>query len=241
MELPDDGVEEPASEVRDAGRRLLDSSAAVRRRVVRTLHEGAQQRLITIMTSLRLAADGLRDDQPELHGLLMEAANQAKESVDELRELAFELFPSVLATRGLEAALRGVAARSTVPVTVTSALAERLPDELAAQAYFVVAEAIAAATRSDGVSVDVDLSLRAGRLVARVQDHARAADSIDDSPAAGFPARILGLSELVDRVTLLGGRLIVSSELHRGRSLAIELPVPASEGLVPRPVSAAGT
>lgn len=241
MGFPDDGVEGPAPDVRDAGRRLLDSSLVVRRRMVRTLHEGSQQRLITILTSLRLATDGLREDQPELRGLLMDAANQAKESVDELRELAFELYPSLLATRGLEAALRGLAVRSPLPVTMTTALPERLPDGLAEQAYFLVAEAIAVATRSDGVSVDVDLSLRAGRLVARVQDHARAADTIDDSPAAGFPARITGLSELVDRVTLLGGRLVVSSERHRGRALVIEIPLPDSDAPVPHSVSAAGT
>jgi signal transduction histidine kinase len=241
MGFHDDGAEGPAPDVRDAGRRLLDSSLALRRRLVRTLHEGSQQRLITILTSLRLASDGLRDDQPELRGLLMDAADQAKESVDELRELAFVLYPSVLATRGLEAALRGLAVRSALPVTVTTALPERLPDGLAAHAYFVIAEAVAAASRSDGVSVDVDLSLRAGRLVARVQDHARPADTIDDSPAAGFPARITGLSELVDRVTLLGGRLVVSSELHRGRTLMIEIPLPDPDDAVAHPVSAAGT
>ncbi|WP_134656331.1 sensor histidine kinase [Streptomyces sp. H23] len=194
--------------------RLVDAFEAERRRIERDLHDGAQQRLVALTMALGLA----RLDAPPgpLADQLAKAHGEAGKALEELRELIHGIHPKVLADYGLPAAVADAADRSAVPVDVSLELPGRLPQAVEAAAYFVVCEALANIGRHSGATrAAVTGGHRDGRLVLRVRDDGRGgADA-----AAGS-----GLTGLADRVSVLDGRLSLSSPPGGPTLLSVEIP-----------------
>ena len=115
---------------------------AERRRLERDLHDGAQQRLVSLALDLRLARAALRDDPDRADELLLGAGDELSQALEELRELARGIHPAVLSDRGLEPAVEALASRAPLPVEVDARLGERVAEPIELAAYFVVAEAL---------------------------------------------------------------------------------------------------
>ncbi|RSN39651.1 sensor histidine kinase, partial [Streptomyces sp. WAC 04229] len=194
--------------------RLVDAFESERRRIERDLHDGAQQRLVALTMALGLA----RLDAPPgpLADQLAKAHGEAGKALEELRELIHGIHPKVLADYGLEAAVADAADRSAVPVDVTLELAGRLPKAVEAAAYFVVREALANVGRHSGADrAEVTGGHLDGRLFLEVRDDGRGgADA-----GAGS-----GLTGLADRVSVLDGRLSLSSPPGGPTLLRVEIP-----------------
>jgi signal transduction histidine kinase len=203
---------------------LVDAFEAERRRIERDLHDGAQQRLVALTMALGLA----RLDAPPgpLADQLAKAHGEAGRALEELRELIHGIHPKVLADYGLPAAVADAADRSAVPVDVTLELPGRLPQAVEAAAYFVVCEALANIGRHSGATrAAVTGGHRDGRLVLRVRDDGRGgADA-----AAGS-----GLTGLADRVSVLDGRLSLSSPPGGPTLLSVEIPCEPCDPRDPR-------
>lgn len=204
--------------------RLVDAFEAERRRIERDLHDGAQQRLVALTMALGLA----RLDAPPgpLADQLAKAHGEAGKALEELRELIHGIHPKVLADYGLPAAVADAADRSAVPADVTLELPGRLPQAVEAAAYFVVCEALANIGRHSGATrAAVTGGHRDGRLVLRVRDDGRGgADA-----AAGS-----GLTGLADRVSVLDGRLSLSSPPGGPTLLSVEIPCEPCDPRDPR-------
>jgi signal transduction histidine kinase len=204
--------------------RLLTAGDDARRRVVRDLHDGAQQRLVHTIITLKLAQRAYERDHEAAAGLVGEALGEAQQANAELRELAHGILPSVLARGGLAAGVDALVSRLRVPVEV-AVPAERLPREIEASAYFVVAEALTNVAKHSGAqSADVR---------AWVGDRVLHVDVRDDGIGGARPEGS-GLVGLRDRVTALGGRLRIESPPGDGTRIAATLPLPLSGGTIPR-------
>lgn len=204
-------------EVAHSRARLVDSFESERRRIERDLHDGAQQRLVSLTLQLGLARLDLPADSPA-SGTLATAHEQAKQAMVELREIIHGIHPQILVERGLPAALGELADRCPIPATVHGGLAERLPGHVEAAAYFVVAEALTNAARhSAATGIRVTMAHRAGRLTVRVSD---------DGHGGADPARGTGLTGLADRVAVVGGRMLLSSPPGGPTLVQVELPCP---------------
>jgi signal transduction histidine kinase len=195
--------------------RIVEAADAERQRLERNLHDGAQQRLVSLGLRLSLLATRLEADT-ETSRMLAEAREELASSLDELRELARGLHPAMLSNCGLLTAVQSVAARAAVPVRVTSDLARRPPASVEVAAYYVVCEALTnVAKYADATTVAIDLSLRDRRLVVEIAD---------DGIGGADPSSGSGLRGLLDRVEALGGRLDVVSPKGRGTRVRAELP-----------------
>jgi PAS domain S-box-containing protein len=218
-----DAAEIRAAESRAAQRRLVENSAAVRRQVVRDLHDGAQQRLITMLISLQLAREEVELDPAGTRRLLDDAVGQAQAAINELRELAAGLHPPVLVYRGLIAAVEELAARAALPVVVRGSLSGRLAEAVETNAYFFVAEALTnTAKHADATHAEVRVATDALTLSIEVRD-----DGIGGAVVNGSGS---GLAGLVDRVGALGGRMDISSPPGRGTTVRAEIPVSRAAG-----------
>jgi signal transduction histidine kinase len=195
--------------------RLLTAGDDARRRVVRDLHDGAQQRLVTTIMALKLARDAQQNDDESAAALIADALEQAEEANAELRELAHGILPPVLARGGLRAGVDALVSRVRVPVDV-AVHGERLPAEIEASAYFVVAEAL--------TNVVKHSRARSAEVKARVEDRVLHVDIRDDGVGGARPDGT-GLLGLNDRVAALGGRLRVVSPPGRGTRIAATLPL----------------
>jgi PAS domain S-box-containing protein len=210
---------EMIEELRASRARLVAAADEARRRLERDLHDGAQQRLVAIAVDLRLAREELaagRSD--EALELLDEVETELLQATGDLRELARGLHPGVLSRHGLEVALRALADRAPVPVTVDVDLDERPRQQIEAAAYFVVAEALTNAARyAEAASAEVAVSAnpQAGTVVVSISDDGKGGASL----GAGT-----GLIGLRDRVAALGGELEVSSPPGHGTVVHAELP-----------------
>ena len=129
-------------ELRASRQRLVEAGIAERRRLERNLHDGAQQRLVALSLTLRLAQSQLRKDPDAAERLMAGAHEELRLALEELRELARGIHPAVLSDRGLQGALEALAGRSPIPVELSEGPDERLPAPIEAAAYFVVAEAL---------------------------------------------------------------------------------------------------
>ncbi|GAA3831269.1 sensor histidine kinase [Streptomyces phyllanthi] len=199
--------------------RLVDAFEAERRRIERDLHDGAQQRLVALTMTLGLA----RLDAPPgpLADQLAKAHEDAGQALAELRELINGIHPKVLADFGLEAAVTDVADRSPVPVDVALALPGRPPQSVEAAVYFVVCEALANVVKHSGASrAEVSGGHRDGRLYLQVRDDGRGGASADGGS---------GLTGLADRVSVLDGRLSLSSPPGGPTLLRVEIPCRMAE------------
>lgn len=212
-----DAAEIRAAESRAAQRRIIEGAAAVRRQVARDLHDGAQQRLVSLLIGLHVAREELDADPAHAREVLDDAVGQAQAAIDELRELAAGLHPPVLASRGLHAAVEALATRAALPVTVSGDPGVRCAEALETNAYFLVSEALTNAAKHSGathavVTIDVD----GAGLVVEVRD-----DGVGGARDDGTGS---GLAGMADRVGALGGRLVVDSPRGRGTTVRAEIP-----------------
>ena len=218
-----DAADIRAAESRAAQRRLVENSVAVRRQVARDLHDGAQQRLITMLISLQLAREEIGTDPARAQTLLDDAAEQAQEAIDELRELAAGVHPAVLAHRGLVVAVEDLAARAALPVQVSGSVPRRLPEVVETNAYFVVAAALTNTVKHARASrVAVTIGVEGTELSVEVRD-----DGIGGAVENGTGS---GLAGLADRVGALGGRLVLDSPRGRGTTVRARIPVGPTVG-----------
>ena len=203
-------------EVRASRQRIVEAGDRERRRVERDLHDGAQQRLVTVSLALAMLRD--RDDMnPDASAALDETSSELKRAIVELRDLARGIHPAILTEEGLAAAVDSLAARSGVPVQVLAEVVERLPGPVEATAYFVVSESLAnVAKHADATSARVTLSRRNGCLRVEVVDDGRGGAAVD---------RGSGIGGLQDRVAAIGGTLWVDSPPGVGTSVFAEIPV----------------
>jgi len=202
-------------EVRASRARIVRAGDVERQRIERNLHDGAQQRLLALSFALRLAQSRAGGDAA-LTAALGEAAQELKEALAELRELAQGLHPAILTRSGLAAAVRAAARRAQVPAEVTEAPEERFPPDLEAAAYYVVSEALANAGKHASAT-RARVSIRRSGRVLRVE-------VADDGVGGADPAAGSGLTGLADRVAALGGTLQVTSPPGAGTAITAELP-----------------
>jgi signal transduction histidine kinase len=196
--------------------RLLTAGDEARRRVVGDLHDGAQQRLVHTIVTLKLARGAAQSDGGEsVDALVAEALDQAERANAELRELAHGILPAVLARGGLRAGVEELVSRMRVPVDV-AVLGERLPAEIESSAYFIVAEALTNVVKHSGA--------RSAEVKAWVENGELHLDICDDG-IGGARADGTGLLGLNDRVAALGGRLRVESPRGEGTRIAATLPL----------------
>jgi signal transduction histidine kinase len=196
--------------------RIIDAADEERRRVVRDLHDGAQQRLVHAVVTLKLARRALDRGDDEAPSLVSGALDQAEQATAELRELAHGIHPAVLTHGGLPAAIDSVVSRLSLPVTVDVS-PQRLPAAIEANAYFAVSEALTNVVKHSGAhSAEVRAHVQGGVLRIEVRD---------DGAGGADPGRGSGLVGLQDRVETLGGRIDIVSPSGGGTSLRIDIPV----------------
>ncbi|HET8587471.1 MAG TPA: GAF domain-containing protein [Candidatus Limnocylindria bacterium] len=195
--------------------RILAAQDEQRRQVVRDLHDGAQQRLVNAVIQLQLAA-GRDDLSPETERLVRAALDHAEAAIEELRELAHGIHPSVLTHYGLAAAVDALAERSPLPVQARIP-EERFPPAVESAAYFIVAESLTNAVKHARATVmSVSVQRANGALVL---------DVVDDGAGGAIDKPGGGLAGLRDRVSAIDGRLSLNSESGRGTHLRVELPL----------------
>ena len=205
-------------ELRASRARLVEAADDARRKLERNLHDGAQQRLVALSVSLRLAESKLQSDPPTATRILGDAREELTHALEELRELARGIHPAVLTDRGLRAAVDALVARSPVPVEASVPQLE-LPPTVEAAAYYVVAEALTNVVKYGQASV-AEVSVEAVDGTVRVTVR-------DDGVGGADPTRGSGLRGLSDRVEALEGRLVVESARGRGTTVRAEIPLAA--------------
>ncbi len=202
-------------ELRSSRMRLIEVGMAERRGLERNLHDGAQQRLVSLALTLRTARARL-EGNPEAGELLDGAGHELDLAISELRELARGIHPAVLSDRGLPAALESLAARSPVPVEVGVLPVDRLPEPVELAAYYVISEALTNVVKyADATHARVDVARTNGHVLVEVAD---------DGVGGADPERGTGLRGLKDRVLALEGRLAVESEAGRGTRVRAQIP-----------------
>jgi PAS domain S-box-containing protein len=197
--------------------RLVAASDEARRRFERDLHDGVQQRLVSLALELNVAETiALREDA----GLVAPLAHVRQGltgALDDLRELSRGIHPAILSEGGLVLGLRALARRSALPVKLRVSVDERFADHVEVGAYYVVSEALTNATKHARASnVEVSVDVYDGRLQLTISD---------DGVGGADPVRGSGLTGLADRVAALGGTIAISSPPGEGTSLHVELPV----------------
>ena len=203
-------------ELRASRARIVEAGDEARRQLERNLHDGAQQRLVSLSLALRLAQAKLRSDPDEADRIVSEAREELGLALDDLRELARGIHPAVLTERGLEAALQALAARSPISVEL-NVPPERLPAPVEAAAYYVASEALANVVKYARASA---AAVRVTRKNGRV-----AVEVVDDGVGGADEREGTGLRGLVDRVEALDGSLTVESPPGAGTCIRAEIPL----------------
>ncbi|GAB1820670.1 sensor histidine kinase [Herbidospora sp. RD11066] len=203
-------------DLRASRARGVNAAEAERRRIERDLHDGAQQRLLSVALDLGRAQAKLDDDPVQARILVESAAAGAKAAIGELRDLARGIYPAILTDRGLDAALSSLAARAPVRVEVVVEIADRPPAAVESIAYFVVAEALTNMAKHSGAT---EAHVRVGRAGDRV------VVEIGDNGAGGAAIRPGGgLDGLADRAATIDGTLVVDSPPGGPTVIRAELP-----------------
>jgi signal transduction histidine kinase len=211
------GLAEARSDLAASRARIVTASDEERRRVVRDLHDGAQQRLVHTTITLKQAREALQTNRGPACELVDEALRQSELATDELRKLARGIHPSVLTLRGLSAAIEGLADRMPVPVELDMSVGH-LPPAVESTAYFVVAEALTnVAKHARAGNVEVRARVEDGTLAIRIRD-----DGVGGARSDGS-----GLVGLSDRVAALDGRLRVENPAAGGSLVAADIPLPS--------------
>jgi signal transduction histidine kinase len=199
--------------------RLADAFEAERRRIERDLHDGAQQKLVSLTMQLGLARLDLPPGSPAAETVAA-AHDQAKQLMAELRELIRGIQPQVLTDLGLPAALEELADSSPIPVTIDAHLESRLPGQIENTAYFTVAEALTNIAKHSGAT--------SATVTARLHDEVLTIEVSDNGRGGADPGRGTGLTGLADRVAVAGGRMLMSSPPGGPTVLRVEVPCPQS-------------
>jgi signal transduction histidine kinase len=198
--------------------RIVEAADAARRRIERDLHDGAQQRLVSLALILQRLESSFEPNSVPTRELAVARA-ELDAALEELRELARGIHPSILTDRGLEAALAAVAGRSTVPVELDLDSRGKLPLSVQTTAYFVVLEALTNASKhAHSDRIEVRVAVGEGSAMVEVRDNG--SGGVD-------PARGSGLSGLADRVSALGGTLEIESPVGGGTTIRARIPVTA--------------
>jgi signal transduction histidine kinase len=204
------------AELRESRSRMLRIGLEERRRLERDLHDGAQQRLVSMALNMRLARDKMRGDPETAEQMLDGASAELDAALEELRELARGIHPAVLSDRGLDAALETLARRAPLPVELNRDSHERLPESIELAAYFVVSEALTnVAKYADASHAQVNVARRNGKLLVEVAD---------DGVGGADPDHGTGLRGLADRLAVIEGRLEVDSPPGEGTTIRARIP-----------------
>jgi PAS domain S-box-containing protein len=199
-------------------RRIAATADETRRRVERDLHDGAQQRLVLTILTLKRARQAVNSGSADSAELIDEAVVSTERANDELRELARGIHPAILSTGGLAPALKGLARRCPIPVVLDLETRDRLCERIEVTAYYVVSEALTNAVKhSQASAVHVTAAVTDGDFLLSISD-----DGVGGADPAGS-----GLIGLKDRVGAAGGTLTVESPPGKGTRLTVELPVAA--------------
>jgi PAS domain S-box-containing protein len=201
--------------------RIVTAGDVERRRLERNLHDGAQQRLVTLSLSLRLALENFDSDPATVRATLTDACGELALALEELRELAHGLHPAVLTNHGLRPAVQTLTDRAPVPVDIVAVPEGRLPEPVEAAAYYLIAEALTnVAKYAQASSVSLRIASSDATVVVEVSD---------DGVGGADPATGSGLRGLADRIEALGGSLEVVSPPGAGTSLRAEIPTKPGE------------
>jgi signal transduction histidine kinase len=215
------GNAESRAELAASRARIVAAADETRRRIERDLHDGTQQRLVSLGLELRLAQSLVPAELRELETKIGRIADELTGVVEDLREIARGIHPAILSEGGLGPALRTLARRAAIAVELDVAAIGRLPEPIEVAAYYVVSEALTNATRHAHASVvEVDAEASGGTLRVRVRD---------DGAGGADPVRGSGLVGLKDRIEALGGTFSVHSPVG-GTTVSCELPVLGDAG-----------
>ena len=211
------GNAEAREELRASRARIVAAADQARRRIERDVHDGAQQRLVSLSLQLRTAQAAVPPELVELSAELDRAVDATKEAMEELQEIARGIHPAVLAQGGLRPALKALARRAPIPVRLDVRALERLPDHVEISAYYVATEALTnAAKHGNASAVTIAVDCVDGILRLSVRD--------DGVGGADF-TRGSGLLGLKDRVEAIGGRILLDSPRRGGTRITAELPL----------------
>ncbi|MEE4425120.1 sensor histidine kinase [Streptomyces bugieae] len=216
---PSEDLERRVIDLTESRAGAVDAADAERRRIERDLHDGAQQRLVSLALNLGLAKATLTDLPPEVREVIDTAHREAKEAIEELSSLVRGLHPAVLDELGLDAALSGLAARATLPVRLRVDLAQRTVPAIEAVAYFVVSEALTNVAKHAPEATRVDVTVtRLGEILRVV--------IADDGAGGADPSKGSGLTGLAQRVRSVDGTFRMSSPVGGPTMMSVELPCP---------------
>jgi signal transduction histidine kinase len=208
---------ENKSELAASRKRLVAASDEARRRIERDLHDGTQQRLVSLALAARAAAAELPTESGDARERFSWIATGLGEAVEDLQELSRGIHPAILSDAGLGPALETLALRSPIPVELEVRTRERFPEPVEVAAYFTASESLAnAAKHSQASRITVLLAFESERLRLTVRD---------DGIGGADPGRGSGLVGLRDRVEALGGTLAIESSSGIGTALSATLPV----------------
>jgi signal transduction histidine kinase len=193
------------------------ASDAARRRLERDLHDGVQQRLVSLALDVRAAQSALPPATDGIRGELASVVEGLTDALDELREIARGIHPAILSEGGLGPALKALARRAPVPMTIDVQIEDEIPDGVAVAAYYSISELVANTAKhahASGFDVTVSAANACLHIVAR-----------DDGVGGADPARGSGLVGLRDRVEALGGTIAVQSPFGSGTLVDVALPL----------------
>jgi signal transduction histidine kinase len=214
-------LERSRAELAASRARIVTAADQIRRRIERDLHDGVQQRLVSLLLAQRTAAAMVPLELSELHTRLSELADGLAGALTELQEISRGIHPAILTDGGLTRALNTLARRCGIPVELDIRIAARLPEPVEVAAYYVVSEALTNTVKHARASVvHIAADARHGVLDLSIRD---------DGCGGADPARGSGLIGLTDRVDSLGGTIAVTSPAGQGTTLRVRLPLEASE------------
>ncbi len=211
------GNAESRAELTASRARIVAAADQARRRIERDLHDGTQQRLVSLGLELRLAQGMVPADLPGLQTEIGKVADELTGVIEDLREIARGIHPAILSEGGLGPALRTLARRAAIAVELDAAAMARLPEPIEVAAYYVVSEALTNATKHARASVV--------RVAVEERDDSLRLSIRDDGVGGADPARGSGLTGLRDRVEALGGSIEVSSPPGEGTLILVQLPL----------------
>jgi signal transduction histidine kinase len=195
---------------------VVAASDETRRRIERDLHDGTQQRLVSLGLELRAAEAMTPSELAELRAQLSHTAEGLAGAIEELQEISRGIHPAILSKGGLGPALKTLARRSAIPVELEVDADSRLPEPIEAAAYYVVSEALTNAAKHSGASaVEVVVTGRDGFVQVSIRD---------DGVGGAAPGHGSGLIGLKDRVESLGGEIEIDSPSGSGTSLRVRIP-----------------
>ncbi|GII36007.1 hypothetical protein Pph01_10100 [Planotetraspora phitsanulokensis] len=208
---------ESRAELAASRARVVAAADESRRRIERDLHDGTQQRLVSLALDVRMAEAAVPPEQDQLKQQVSRVASGLSAAVEELQELSRGLHPAILSSGGIAFALKALARRSAIPVELNVNVSRRLAERIEVAAYYVVSEALTNAAKHGHASVvHVDLTVEGALLKLSVRD---------DGIGGADPQHGSGLIGLMDRVQAIGGRIHIDSPAGKGTALFVSIPI----------------